>query len=518
MHAAAPGETWRSSDAEVIVRGTVRLSQLPEELSSIASVHAHNIKADGVPSVRDLLKRTRPRLRELQLWYCSLSDHHWGRVFNSLSGVRRTREVDAHAKQQLLATLKREFMPEDAEEHIINARKHANNAEDEESEVSDEEAKRLSAEVLSLRNLELHGCKLSRRSCVHLLSLLRGTAQLERLVMCENGLDEIDAGLLMRALLSCSEQKHITLTENGVGDAAMMMFSQHLIKHAQQLQADPQQPWLETPDNPQLLPLQSVDFSKNCIRRAGAIAVGNMLKAPSRLHTLSLASNFLEDSGGVALASGLLTNGSLQSLDLSDCSIGERGVEAILGSLHRNMLMKNLVLNRNTCESSIEPAVVELLLHNRKLQVLELSQMGRGLLTVQALCDSEALRTNNWLQKLNISCNRLQDSGALQLAKSLTSGWNLSLKDLDIGGNRITDNAAWAFVEAVSLQKHGLEVLGLDQNEFGVDGKDILELLRKLIPTVEYSFMSVADAEIPAHCEGYGGCCGMVSHTMCIHE
>ena len=47
MHAAAPGETWRGSDAEVIVRGTVRLSQLPE-LASIASLNAPNIKADGV--------------------------------------------------------------------------------------------------------------------------------------------------------------------------------------------------------------------------------------------------------------------------------------------------------------------------------------------------------------------------------------------------------------------------------------------------------------------------------------
>jgi len=372
--------------ASVTIRGSVRAAKLPPAGTDITSLHLHNIKSDGVRAARELLRRVRPCLEELEIWYSSLNEKQWGLLFNALSGVRsRVRTSDSQAQARLLDCLKSEFVPPGAVVAETTASVGMLHTDDDESEVSDNELKRLQNERVLLRCVRLHGCRLGRGGCVHLMSVFKATAELQVLSMRQNGLDEIDAGILVRTLLSCWQLEELVMVDNGLGDAAAMILSQHLIRHADQITSEKT---TQSSPTQQLLQLRSVDLSNNCIRPAGAIALGNMLGSPSRLHTLMLAGNCLTDTGAVAIATGMLSNGTITLLDLVDCAIQEQGICALLGAIQRNMILETMRLSRNTCESSIEEAVVELLCSNRNLKCLHLSEMGRGLASIQVLTES----------------------------------------------------------------------------------------------------------------------------------
>jgi len=487
-----PGDE-KTSISSLVIRNTLQPSQLPSPDAQLSVVHIHNLKRDGVRAVRKILKDARPSLVELRFWYCRLNEQQWGLILNAVSGVRsRVRTAQTKEQNKILECLKSEFLPPD-HAGAESAPVQGHLADDEESEVSDSEVHRLEEEPLILNKLELHGCNLCRRGCVHLMAVLQAATQLEELIVTQCSLDEIDCGILVRVLVSSSRIRRLEISDNGLGDAAMLILSQYLIRH----------------EASALAPLESLNLSTNSIRPTGAIAVGNMLMVPSQLRILNLSGNSLQDEGGLAVASGLAGNGSLQQLDLTDCAIGAAGLAALMNAAHNNMLLQVLLLSKNCCEQSIEPMLVALLQNNRKICRLELAELGRGLMSVDVLAKSNVLRHNCWLHQLDISHNRLQDKGGLVLAKSVGAGWSTSLKILNLNGNRLTTCSGWALVESLGLRNHGLEELHIDENDFGIESQDIVQNIRNVVPHVAYSFVSTTENEVTANCEGFGGCCGM---------
>ena len=127
-----------------------------------------------------------------------------------------------------------------------------------------------------------------------------------------------------------------------------MLLSQHMIQRSSQDSASGACPFGS---------LSELDLRSNNIRRAGAMAIGNMLSCPSILGVIKLGGNMLGKDGGNAIAKGMLSNASVTHLDVRDCGMDEEAVGALLKAAVKHPRLKSLMLSKNTCEGSIEDMV-----------------------------------------------------------------------------------------------------------------------------------------------------------------
>lgn len=340
-------------------------------------------------------------------------------------------------------------------------------------------------ENLQLQQLRLHCCNVTQKACVQLMIVLKRAACLKTFVAIENGLNEIDCGLLVRTLLGNGVIQEITIVENGFGNASAILLAQSVAKM-------------------EMLPLEYVDLTSNCIKQAGAIAIGNMLCKPTKLRTLILAENHITEEGAHAIARGLSCNTTLKCLDVSGCGISHQGIAAIFESLHRNVSLCHLKVSNNPVESSLSTVLHSLVETNRGLTSLDAAEMGHGLHSITSLFDSEVIKHNPCLTSINFANNRLGDRGGIEFSTLLAEPGS-SVKHLDLSGNRMGAPTGWALLEALGKGNHALESICLDANNFGVDTLLIIGQLKRFVKEVRYTIPDGAVVQVPT--DGYGGCC-----------
>ena len=157
--------------------------------------------------------------------------------------------------------------------------------------------------------------------------------------------------------------------------------------------------------------IEHLDVSKCKIDDEGLYNVLIPLTACKHLKHLNLCSSVISnESASELLPIVIADNKSLSHLDLTDCNLQEVGLVAVAKSLQTTGILKTLCLS---CNRITNAAAYEI---------------------------ASAIRMNHLLQHLTLSDCGLQELGLIDIAESLCT--ILSLKHLDLSRNVITDGAA----------------------------------------------------------------------------
>ncbi|XP_072894164.1 ribonuclease inhibitor-like [Hemitrygon akajei] len=187
----------------------------------------------------------------------------------------------------------------------------------------------------------------------------------------------------------------------------------------------------------------------------------------------------LTDSGVEDLASALSTNPSLTELTLSENKLGDSGVKLVSAALRNPecKIQKLWLMGVGLTDSGAED-LASALSTNPSLTDLDLSVNKLGDSGVK-LVSAALMNPECKIQKLELYCVGLTDSGAEDLVSALST--NPSLTDLDLGSNSLTDRSVPALRRLI-LTHPSLKWILLYGNRFSETGRKELRPLRGFRP------------------------------------
>ncbi|XP_059817967.1 NACHT, LRR and PYD domains-containing protein 3-like isoform X2 [Hypanus sabinus] len=231
---------------------------------------------------------------------------------------------------------------------------------------------------------------------------------------------------------------------------------------------------------PGLHKCQELRLNDNNLGDSGVKLVSSALRNPEcKIQKLWLIYVGLTDSGAEDLASALSTNTSLRTLNLSDNKLGDSGVKLVSAALRNPecKIQKLRLIKVGLTDSGAED-LVSALSTNRLLAELELSNNKLGDSGVKLV--SAALRNPECkIQRLGLHKVGLTDSGAEDLVSALSG--NPSLTGLDLTSNSLTDRSVPALRRLI-LTLPNLSWIELGLNRFSETGGKQLRPLRGVRP------------------------------------
>ena len=264
--------------------------------------------------------------------------------------------------------------------------------------------------------------------------------------------------------------------------------------------------------------LKLLDISNNQISDEGATAIAECLKYNNTLQNLNISYNKINNDGIVKIVNAMNKNTTLQKIDisyneLSDCEaisdclkinstlleltvsmpkglkhlwvamitlnrrdeiidvsgnkIGdsEELVALVLAMLHNNTITRKLDISWNRLSDSGVVAIDDCLKHNNDLWEINISH--NNITDKGAAIIAQTIRFNTAIKLLNISHNNISNNGALAISQCLKC--NKSLEELDLSHSAITSKGAVMVINAITVSK-ALRKLNISQIKFVKDG------------------------------------------------
>jgi Ran GTPase-activating protein (RanGAP) involved in mRNA processing and transport len=196
--------------------------------------------------------------------------------------------------------------------------------------------------------------------------------------------------ILCQAIRENHSLTEIHLCGSGINDAKAVLISEALKSSNQSLKV--------------------LDLFRNSIGVPGAKGLADALKDNKSLNKLNLRANYLGSSGVAEIAKALKINKTLESLNLQSNHIGYNGFQALGEALMINQTLSEILLSQNYCKSQESfQAIANALLESKTLKRIDLSN--RKLDDDCAFLISNILKSNNYLEKINLSNNMLGKEG-----------------------------------------------------------------------------------------------------------
>ncbi|XP_072133413.1 uncharacterized protein [Mobula birostris] len=301
----------------------------------------------------------------------------------------------------------------------------------------------------SLTELNLSGNKLGDSGVKLVSEALRNSeCKIQKLCLYDVGLTDSGAKDLASTLSTNRSLTELNLNDNELGDSGVKLVSEALRNSKCEIQK---------------LWLRDVGLTDS-----GAEDLASALRTNPSLTELNLGANKLGDSG-MKLVSAALRNTEckIQKLWLYDVGLTANGAKEIISTLSTNRSLKELSLNDNKLgDSGVKLVSDALRVSECKIQKLWLRDVGLTDSGVEDLVS--ALSTNPKLTELNLSYNKLGDSGVKLVSAALKNS-DCKIQKLWLMDVGLTDSAAGDFVSALST-KTSLMVLSLNNNKLRDSG------------------------------------------------
>ncbi|XP_062895928.1 NACHT, LRR and PYD domains-containing protein 12-like isoform X2 [Mobula hypostoma] len=298
--------------------------------------------------------------------------------------------------------------------------------------------------VLNLNNnkLEDSGVKLVSAA------LKKSRCKLQELGLRDVGLTDSGAKDLASALSTNRSLMELNLNDNKLGDSGVKLVSEVLKKANCKIQK---------------LWLRDVGLTN-----PGAKDLASALSSNPSLTELNLGANKLGDSGVILLSAALKNSEcKIQKLWLDNVGLTDSAVEDLASALRTNQSLTELSLNDNKLgDSGVKLVSAALRKPECKIQKLWLRNVG---LTDSGAKDLDsALRTNPSLTELNLSGNKLGDSGVKLVSEALRNS-ECKIQKLWLQNVGLTDSGAKDLVSTLSTSPSLME-LNLNDNELRDSG------------------------------------------------
>ena len=241
----------------------------------------------------------------------------------------------------------------------------------------------------------------------------------------------------------------------------------------------------------------SLDLSFNNIGRIGIDRLSLKIEEDKYLVRLDLSFNDFEDDGANTFLESLQFNRSLKHLNLSGCKLRLKGGLAVASMLQINRSLEELILSSCDLNTDVLIALATVLYFNQSVRLLDISRtlsfsrqnettihLGRMLRVNNNLndlriskcgltdCDirefCEFIKDNKSLRRIDMSCNKLAQDGAIFLSQLLK--FNSTLKQIDLTANMIEDPGLISLSEVIRSYNSTLEILKIGYNNIGDSG------------------------------------------------
>jgi Ran GTPase-activating protein (RanGAP) involved in mRNA processing and transport len=164
---------------------------------------------------------------------------------------------------------------------------------------------------------------------------------------------------------------------------------------------------------------------------------------------------------------------SLQSLNLACSALGSAGLAELAPALYCNTSIQVLDFSRSGLHHMEYARLLrDILRSNKTITTLDLSANKFGRTTGAIECIADGLGNNSTLQRIDLSCCELGNSGVSLLAQNLGS-FNTTLQKLDLNNNSITSAGVGVLLETMEHNNH-ITDLDLRYNLIGNEGASLL--------------------------------------------
>ncbi|XP_072410422.1 NACHT, LRR and PYD domains-containing protein 3-like [Chiloscyllium punctatum] len=246
--------------------------------------------------------------------------------------------------------------------------------------------------------------------------------------------------------------------------------------------------------------LNVLNLSNNELGDSGMKLLCVALRNPDcTIQKLQLADNDLSASCVEDLVSVLATNRSLTNLDLSNNKLGDSGVSLLSVPLgNPDSKIQELVLKEVGLTSACAADLASALCASPALTILNLSYNKLEDSGVKALCEALA-NPNCQVQKLWLCENGISNVSMEYLPSALSS--NCSLIELDLGHNKLRDSGVKLLSAALGNAKCKIQKLRLDDNRLSDScAEDLASALssNRTLTRLNLECNSFTDRSVPA--------------------
>ena len=236
----------------------------------------------------------------------------------------------------------------------------------------------------------------------------------------------------------------------------------------------------------QITSLKSIDFGNTNISKEASCALAHVIQSNMHLEKLWLYNNNLQFSA-IAILQSLSTISTLKLLNINNTQTTHEAGEALASVVLHNKTLKELNLSENNLGEGML-IIIKVLQQLTSLKSIDFGNTNISKEASYAL--ALVIQSNKHLEKLWLYNNNLQFS-AIAILQSLST--ISTLKFLNVNNNSITEEASEALASVV-IHNTGLEEIYLSDNNLGEGMLVVIKALQQLtsIKTIDFGNTNIS--------------------------
>ncbi|KAH3742970.1 NOD3 protein [Pelomyxa schiedti] len=282
----------------------------------------------------------------------------------------------------------------------------------------------------AMQMLNIAGTQIGTRGARHLATALSLNRSLLFLCLSGNFIDDQGIAVLLNSLLSNTVLLHLDISRNPITDTGSQILSNFICLNEA---------------------LTSFNLSQIALSDDGIKEISSALSRNRTFLSLDLSRNDFHSSE--LLMNCVNAQNSLIQLNLSGNPFEERGLRTILQCLVANSTICILSLRATNMTDNNSRDLSEFLVKNRRVSYLDI---GANRLTVAGIQQISEALVNTSVVVLNLSDNRILDSGAICISEVLNRRSNPI--HINLNGNGISNVGMNSLIPVLNLNKKSISV------------------------------------------------------------